>query len=103
VVHITKIKVRFFTSLSALVGKDEIELEISDPYTIEDLLKEMEMLYGLWFRKVMERDNFEGYVPGDASKPAVLVNRCSISLQKDLRKRLNDGDEVVFLPAMGGG
>ena len=102
-VHIAKIKVRFVTTLRALVGKGEMELKISDPYTIKDLFEEMEMRYGLRFRRVMERDSFEGYVQGDASRPAVLVNRCSISLEKDLEKRLNDGDQVVFVPAMGGG
>ena len=102
-VHIAKIKVRFVTRLRALVGKGEMELKISDPYTIRDLLEEMEMRYGLRFRRVMERDSFDGYVQGDASRPAVLVNHCSINLEKDLEKRLNDGDEVVFVPAMGGG
>jgi len=85
------------------VGKSEIDLEVSEQYTVGDLLREMDNRYGTRFREVMRSDPFEGYVPGDSSSPLLLVNGRSVNLQKDLKKRLKKGDEVVFLPAMGGG
>lgn len=85
------------------MGKSEIDLEVSEQYTVGDLLREMDTRYGTRFREVMRSDPFERYVSGDSSSPLLLVNGRPVSLQKDLKKRLKKGDEVVFLPAMGGG
>ena len=98
-----QVKVRFYASLRALVGFEELDFGVPKDSTIKDLLEKLTEKFGSRFEEVRTKDPFEGYVVGDGSNPAILVNGRVIDLDKDLEVRLNEGDQVVIMPLMAGG
>jgi MoaD family protein len=98
-----RIKVRFYASLREFVGLDELDLEVSKDSTLKDLLGTLSQRYGPRFEEVRTKDPFEGYVRGDGSSPAILVNGRAVDSEKGLEIRLNDGDLVVIMPLMASG
>jgi len=98
-----RIKVRFYASLRELVGLEELNLEISGDSILKDLLEKLTERFGPRFEEVRTKDPFEGYVRGDGSNPAILVNGRAIDLEKDLEVRLKEGDIVVIIPLMASG
>ncbi|MCE4625481.1 MAG: MoaD/ThiS family protein [Desulfurococcales archaeon] len=84
-----KVKVRFLQELYQIVGKHEVEYELDDSATVEDLLKILP-------EKVKEIVLDER---GGIRYPAeVAVNGRRIEFLDGLKTRLNDGDVVVVSP-----
>ena len=90
-----KVTVRMFTSLRALTGTRETELEAADVQEVIDLLGKR---FGKKFNQmVLEPDGtLKSYFH-------VLVNGRHIRLQQGLQTVLVDGDVVAIFPPIGGG
>jgi molybdopterin synthase sulfur carrier subunit len=90
-----KVTVRMFTSLRALTGTRETELEAADVQEVIDLLSNR---FGRKFTQmVLESDgSLKSYFH-------VLVNGRHIRLQQGVQTKLSDGDVVAIFPPIGGG
>ncbi|MFX0169100.1 MAG: ubiquitin-like small modifier protein 1 [Candidatus Hodarchaeota archaeon] len=90
-----KVTVRMFTSLRALTGTRETELEASDVQEVIDILGNR---FGEKFNQMLlEPDgSLKRYFH-------VLVNGRHIRLQQGLQTCLSDGDVVAIFPPIGGG
>jgi molybdopterin converting factor subunit 1 len=81
----SKLKVRLFASVRDLLGKDQVELEVTDKITASDLRKEINGLY-----PVLSTDNITF---------AIAVNRKLV----DDTELVNPTDEIAILPPISGG
>ena len=97
------VKVRFYATLREFTGLEELDLETPVGSTLGDLLEELIEKFGSKFEEIRTKDPFEGYVRGDGSSPAILVNGRSIDLVKELGTKLNEGDLIVITPLMASG
>ena len=98
-----QVKVRFYASLREFVGLEELNLEVQKDSTLKDLLGRLTERFGSRFEEVRTKNLFEGYVRGDGSSPAILVNGRVVELERGLGLKLNDRDVVVIIPLMVGG
>lgn len=80
-----KVRVKFFAILRERAGVSEVEKEVPDSSTVEDL----------WSR--LQADYPKLNVPG--IRMLYAVNRDYVSADR----KLKDGDEVVFIPPVSGG
>jgi len=89
-------KVKFFGAIRDVTkGQKTVEVSASN---IKNLLDELTRIYGNQFReRVLD--------PNGAPKRFVniLVNSKDIRFLKNLETELKEGDEVILLPAVGGG
>lgn len=78
-----------------LNGERELCLEAS---SVRDLLNKLSEIFGNTFKQRVldERGDLKSYV-------ALYVNGKSIQFAEGLDTALKDGDEVLMLPAIGGG
>lgn len=74
-----QIKVKFFASLRNQVGKNELEMDISDQNKVRDIIKSLNL---------SEKDNFITMINGVHCK---------------LDHTLNDGDVLSIFPMIAGG
>ena len=90
-----QVTVRMFTSLRALTGIRETQLEAIDVQEVIDTLGKQ---FGDKFNKmVLEPDgSLKSYFH-------VLVNGRHVRLQQGLQTQLEDGDIVAIFPPIGGG
>jgi len=90
-----QVTVRMFTSLRALTGERETQLEAEDVQEVIDILGKQ---YGDKFNKmVLEPDgSLKSYFH-------VLVNGRHVRLQQGLQTPLSEGDVVAIFPPIGGG
>lgn len=93
-----KVTVRFFTTLREITGQKEEQVELSSPPTVSSLLKQLSKRHGKEFGDYVydESGNVRGHLQ-------FLVNGQSVTALRDLRTRLNDGDQLAILPPVGGG
>ncbi len=89
------VTVRMFTSLRALTGTRETELEATDVQEVIDILGKQ---FGDKLTKMLlEPDGtLKSYFH-------VLVNGRHVRLQQGLKTKLTDGDIVAIFPPIGGG
>ncbi|MEI6046472.1 MAG: MoaD/ThiS family protein [Chloroflexota bacterium] len=80
-----KVKLRFFASWREIVGEEEIEWSLGDSQNVEGLVTELIAKYPRLI--------------GTALNSLVMVNRRYTDRQATLRS----GDEVAFIPPVGGG
>ncbi|ADN51373.1 MoaD/ThiS family protein [Vulcanisaeta distributa] len=93
-----RIKVKFFGDLYELVGAFRIELETPNGLSIRDLIDLISHTFNPKFAEaVLDGD---GRLRGEY---VVLVNGKAIEWLNGLATKLNDNDEVVFLPPAEGG
>ncbi len=90
-----KVTVRMFTSLRALTGTREIELEAAD---VQEVITKLGKQFGEKFNQmILEPDgSLKTYYH-------VLVNGRHVRLQQGLQTPLSDGDIVALFPPIGGG
>ncbi len=92
-----KIWVRYLATLYDLMGTMRDVLEVPDGSTVMDLIKAIDEKYG----GRLSREILDGGRLKDEYN--ILVNGRAIDYLAGLGTRLKDGDEVVFLPPVGGG
>jgi molybdopterin synthase catalytic subunit len=80
-----RVKVRFFAAPREALGFGETEVLLPDGATVADLLEWLKAQYPVL-------SNYTRFLH-------VAVNRAYVSMQTPLR----DGDEVAYLPPVGGG
>ncbi len=88
-----QIHIRFFSFIKFETGLDEIDLQVDDGGTVDDLINQLEHEYGdslLRFIKVKE-----------LNKVISLFVRNNKILRRD--EPLFDGDELKIMPSVGGG
>ena len=98
-----QIVVRFFSRLRDHLGLTETTIEIGNAYSIQDLLNELQKIFGPQFEAIRTSDPFEGYVVGDGANPSIVVNGRLIDMTRDLGMKLHDGDRVTIVPILSGG
>jgi molybdopterin synthase sulfur carrier subunit len=93
-----RVKVRFFTTLREIVGKQEVGLKFKEPITIADLLSLLVKRYGV---------HFKNYIYGEDGEVRsflqFLVNGRSITSLEGFKTRLKNGDIVAIISPVGGG
>ncbi|MDT7969947.1 MAG: MoaD/ThiS family protein [Vulcanisaeta sp.] len=92
-----KVQVKFLASLYDVTKVLKTEIELPDNATVMDLIKTIDKAVSPNFSSVILDDGKlkDQYV--------VLINGRSIDFLHGLETRLNNGDEVTFLPPAGGG
>lgn len=80
-----KVKVRFFAAPREALGFGEMEVALPADATVADLLERLKARYPVL-------GNYTRFLH-------VAVNRAYVGMQT----RLRDGDEVAYLPPVGGG
>jgi molybdopterin synthase sulfur carrier subunit len=92
------IKIKFFTTLREIVGKEDEQMRISEPATLETVLKQLSKKYGA---------DFEDYVYDEFGKARehlqFLINGKNALTGQGMITKLQEGDEIVILPPVGGG
>jgi molybdopterin synthase sulfur carrier subunit len=90
-----KVTVRMFTSLRALTGTKELELEAAN---VQEVIDKLGKQFGEKFNQmVLEADgSLKSYYHA-------LVNGRHVRLQKGLQTSLSEGDIVALFPPIGGG
>ena len=79
------IRLKFFARYAELVGREDLELPLPAPATVEEVVRRVRAV-----------------VPGAAQlpeRPLTAVNLRHVRLDAPVR----DGDEVAFLPPLAGG
>ena len=93
-----KIQVRFIATLRHLLGVKNVDLEISRPMKLLEVLNLLAEKYGGKFRKAIFDEN--GKVK---SEFLTLVNDAEISVLNGLNTEISDGDVITLLPTIHGG
>jgi sulfur-carrier protein len=90
--------IKFIGAIRQISGKSQLNINFQDGNTLKDLVNKLNKdMPGL--QKI-----FGEQQPGNSSSNSlVLVNGREISVLNGLETKLNDGDEVVFIPVVHGG
>lgn len=89
-----KITVRINGIFDGRFVNENLDIQISNGATLRDLIEKAEK---------HAKTAIERIVIEECSNPVFLVNDQRIELPKGFSKKLNDGDTVVILQAIGGG
>ncbi len=93
-----RVRVKFFGDLYELIGTFKLELEVTNGLSIRDLIDLISHTFNPKFTEaVLDGD---GKLKGEY---VVLVNGKAIEWLNGLATKLNNNDEVVFLPPAEGG
>ncbi len=94
-----KVKVKLFAHLRQAAGTNEIEIDISEKSTLEDVLNMTIKKFGPNFEK-----NLKDTITGEFAPFLIMIGRKEISsVEGDLNTRVLDGDEISLLDPVGGG
>jgi len=95
---VVRIRVKFFGDLYEIVGAFRVELETPTGLTVRELVDLISRTFNPKFAEAV-LDN-DGKLRGEY---VVLINGKAIEWLDGLFTKLNDNDEVVFLPPAEGG
>jgi molybdopterin synthase sulfur carrier subunit len=91
------VKVRYLATLYDLLGVMKEVVEVPQGATVRDLVKIIdERREGRLSREILDGDRLK-------DQYNILVNGRAVDYLAGLDTRLNEGDEVVFMPPVGGG
>jgi len=93
-----EIQVRTALYVTKILGGRSITVEIPEPSTLNDLLRELTDIYGQEFYDAV--CNEDGY---DDGKTAILVNGTSAAAIGGVSIPLKNGDDVLIMPIISGG
>lgn len=93
-----QIKILFLSLLEDITGLNEISLNLNENSTVRDIIKELITNFGVEFENTILVST------GILSKYILLsLNGKDIRHYNNLDTILQDGDEIIFLPAIAGG
>jgi sulfur-carrier protein len=92
------ITARFLGSLRHISGTSELALNINGAISIKELIRKIvrEM-------PALKSSLISQHLKDLKSNALILVNGREISVLNGLESKLNDGDEIVFVPVVHGG
>ena len=94
-----RIEVRTILEFAQIFGQDRFEVTLAEGRTVENLLEELINTWGDELASsLFEPDRFK-LLP----HIGLMVNGRSISLLDNMETVLQDGDQVLILPPVGGG
>jgi len=93
-----RIQVKFLASLKHILGVKNVDLEISQPMKLIEVLNLLVEKYGEKFREAVFDE--EGKVRNEL---LILVNDAEISVLNGLDTKISDGDTITLLPTVHGG
>ena len=90
--------VKFIGALRHLSGKTQLAVNFQDGISIKELVEKIsqELLE-------LKRTFSDQELNDSRSNSLILVNGREIGVLNDLETKLNDGDEIVFVPVVHGG
>jgi molybdopterin synthase sulfur carrier subunit len=90
--------VKFIGALRHLSGKTQLTLQVQDGMSIKQLLDKMSQDMPELNRTFSDQE-----LNDSRSNSLILVNGREISVLNGFETKLNDGDEIVFVPVVHGG
>jgi MoaD family protein len=96
-----RVSVRFFTMLKEITGKKEetLTFQTRKPITVKQILSKLSKEYGKDFNEYVYNAD-TGDVRGFLQ---FLINGRSVSLEKNTKAELHDGDVLAIIPPVSGG
>jgi MoaD family protein len=93
-----KVFIKFLANVKEAVGKESLEINISDGETLENVLHSLSKKFGEHLRNVFFKK--DGSL---ADNLIVFVNGKNVMIEKGLKTKVNDGDHIIiFTPVAGG-
>jgi molybdopterin synthase sulfur carrier subunit len=90
--------VKFIGALRHLSGKTQLTVNFKEGISIKELVTEISQEM-----PALEKTFSEQQLNDSRSNSLILVNGREISVLNGLETKLNDGDEIVFVPVVHGG
>lgn len=94
-----RLKVRTILDLKRILGKREVEISAPENSTLQELLVTMVDTWG----EELGSQLFEPNTTSPLSHIRLMVNGQDIAFLNRLETVLQDGDEILILPPVGGG
>ena len=90
--------VKFIGALRHLSGKTQLTVNFKEGISIKELVTEISQEM-----PALEKTFSDQQLNDSRSNSLILVNGREISVLNGLETKLNDGDEIVFVPVVHGG
>ena len=88
---------KFIGALRQISGKTQLTVNFQEGMSLKDLITKIS-------REMPQLDKtFSDQLNDSRSNALVLINGREISVLNGLETKLNDGDEIVFIPVVHGG
>lgn len=94
-----RVKIRTILDIKRILGQREVEISVPDNSTLQELLITMVDTWGEELRSQL----FEPKTTSPLSHIRLMVNGQDIAFLNRMETMLEDGDEVLILPPVGGG
>ena len=92
------LNVKFIGALRHLSGKTQLTVNFKEGISIKELVTEISQEM-----PALEKTFSDQQLNDSRSNSLILVNGREISVLNGLETKLNDGDEIVFVPVVHGG
>ncbi len=92
------LKIKFIGALRHLSGKTQLSLNFRGSSSVKDLLYKLSQEF-----PSLEKTFNDQHLNDSRSNSLILVNGREISVLSGFETKLNDGDEIVFVPVVHGG
>ena len=92
------LNIKFIGALRHISGKTQLTINFQENTSLKELLSNLSQEF-----PSLEKTFTDQQLNDSRSNALILVNGREISVLNGLETRLNDGDEIVFVPVVHGG
>ncbi len=92
------INITFIGALRHISGKTQLTINLQNNSSVKELLSKLTQEF-----PSLEKTFTDHQLNDSTSNALILVNGREISVLNGLETKLNDGDEIVFVPVVHGG
>ena len=92
------LNIKFIGALRHISGKTQLTVNFQESTSLKDLLSKLVIEF-----PSLEKTFIDQQLNDSRSNNLILVNGREISVLGGLETKLNDGDEIVFVPVVHGG
>ena len=92
------ITLKFLGALRHVSGKETLTIDCKEDASVLDLVDAATLLV-----PALRRNLLDGHLEDPKPNALILVNGREISVLKGLETKIQDGDEIVFVPIVHGG